>query len=90
MPNYRFTLQQNLPNRPPSAFQATYTYRNAPAQNWIVHMAGNGPFQDTSVVTLSSGTDLVNQRDVASRTLKAFYPVQPSEVDISISSVMPG
>jgi hypothetical protein len=88
MPNYRLTLMQNLPSRDPSAFQVTYTYYNAPPQQWFVHNAG-GNDKNTAVLVVNTGVNLI-QQNVASRTLKAYYPMAPTEVDISISSVQPG
>lgn len=88
MPNYRLTLMQNLPNRDPSAFQVTYTYNNAPSQQWFVHNAV-GPDKNTAVLVVNTGGNLI-QQNVAARTLKAYYPLAPTEVDITISSVQPG
>lgn len=88
MPNYRLTLMQDLPNRTPSAFQVTYTYANAPDQQWFVHEAV-GPDKDTAILVINTWGNLI-QQNVATKTLKAFYPTTPTEVDISISSVQPG
>lgn len=88
MPRYRITLRQALEPRPWSAIDVTYTYRNGPPQNWFFHDA-IGKATDTSVIVVSSGTDLVNQPDVLTRTLNAYYPTDPTERQIAISSVQP-
>lgn len=86
MTNYRLSLSQDLPNRTPSAFQVTYTDTNHHTQQWFFHDAV-GPDRDTSVLTVSSGVDLVNQPHVKTRSLKAFYPSTPDELNFSILSV---
>lgn len=48
-----------------------------------------GEGTNTSVIVVSSGTDLVKEPNVATRTLKAYYPTDPTELEIHISSVQP-
>lgn len=83
---YRVTLQQNLPNRAPSAFEMTYTFREGPAQTWPV--TNVSPDRDAAAVTLDCAQNLMPP-GVLTRTLRAHYPTPPTEVDVSVSSVQP-
>jgi hypothetical protein len=84
MMNYRITLLQNTQNRPASMLEVVYTFAAGP-QNWQVTPIG--PVQDTAVIEVECGHDLINQPGVQSRVLRAHYPTAPTTVDYPISSV---
>jgi hypothetical protein len=87
MPTYRLTLVQNMDPRAPTGLQAIYTYNNGAQNMWWVTAVNPDPAVNTAVVVVTCATDIINQPNVLTRVLRAYYATAPGTLDYQISSV---
>ena len=87
MPNFTLGLNDNLPATNPSNQKVVFTRTNGTTVEWFVTEYDPNPMVNTSRPTITCVADLANQPNIASRTLRVYYPVAPSPVDHQIRTV---
>jgi hypothetical protein len=82
---YRITLTNNMMNRQAVALYAVYSFDEG-ALSWPLNPVGN--YHDRAVIVATCPHNLMDQRGVKSRVLRARYDHEPRSVEYAISSVL--